>query len=92
MIRLEPMDDAAYERWQATSIPEFAQEKVDAGAWPESEALERSVRSYRELLPNGLNTPDHVIPTVASAFSCTSTARMRARDSSISEPASSKPM
>lgn len=66
MIRLEPMDEAAYERWLATSIPEFAQEKVEAGTWLESEALERSAQSYRELLPDGLETPGHVIRSIVN--------------------------
>ena len=61
MITLEPMDEPAYERWLATSIPEFAQEKVEAGTWLESEALERSARSYREHLPSGLATPGQEI-------------------------------
>ena len=66
MIRLEPMDEAAYDRWQATSIPEYAQEKVEAGSWLESEALERSAQSYRELLPDGLDTPGHVIRSIVN--------------------------
>jgi GNAT superfamily N-acetyltransferase len=67
VIRLEPMDEAAYERWQATSIPEYAQEKVEAGTWLESEALERSAQSYRELLPDGLETPGHLIRSIVNA-------------------------
>jgi len=39
------MDVAAYEQWQAISIPEYAQEKIEAGTWPESEALERSAQA-----------------------------------------------
>jgi ribosomal protein S18 acetylase RimI-like enzyme len=66
MIRLEPMDEAAYERWQTTAIPEFAEEKVEAGTWPESEALERSAQSYRELLPDGLRTPGQVIRSIVN--------------------------
>ena len=61
VIRLEAMDQAAYDEWQATSIPEYAQEKVEAGTWLESEALERSAQSYRELLPAGLATPGQEI-------------------------------
>jgi GNAT superfamily N-acetyltransferase len=60
------MDQPAYERWLATSIPEFAQEKVEAGTWPESEALERSAQSYRELLRDGLETPGHVIRSIVT--------------------------
>lgn len=66
MIRLEPMDEAAYERWLATSIPEFAQEKVEVGTWPESEALERSAQTYRELLPDGLETPGQLIRSIVN--------------------------
>ena len=66
MIRLEPMDAAAYERWQSTSIPEFAQEKIEAGTWLESEALERSAQSYHALLPVGLDTPGQVIRSIVN--------------------------
>jgi ribosomal protein S18 acetylase RimI-like enzyme len=66
VIRLEPMDDAAFDRWQTTSIPEFAQEKVDAGTWPKSEALQRSAQSYREELPDGLATPGNVIRSMVN--------------------------
>lgn len=41
MIRLQPMDDATFATWQEASIREYAAEKVEAGAWPASDALER---------------------------------------------------
>jgi ribosomal protein S18 acetylase RimI-like enzyme len=66
VIRLEAMDEAAYERWQATSIPEYAREKVEAGTWLESEAFERSAQSYRQLLPNGLATPGQVMRSIVT--------------------------
>jgi GNAT superfamily N-acetyltransferase len=50
------MDAATYETWREESIREYALEKVDAGTWPAAEALERSARSYIELLPDGLET------------------------------------
>ena len=61
MIRLEPMDASTYATWMETSIREYAQEKIEAGTWPEAEALERSARAYRELLPEGLATPGHEV-------------------------------
>lgn len=61
MITLEPMDEATYEDWREESVREYAREKVEAGTWPASEALERSARSYVELLPYGLATAGHEI-------------------------------
>ncbi|MEX1168873.1 MAG: GNAT family N-acetyltransferase [Chloroflexota bacterium] len=66
MIRLEPMDEATYETWREGSIREYAQEKVDAGTWPEAEALDRSTRSYIDLLPDGLETADHQLRSMVT--------------------------
>ena len=67
MIRLEPMDEATYATWRQESIREYAQEKMDAGTWPAAEALERSARSYAELLPNGLATSGHELRSMVNA-------------------------
>jgi ribosomal protein S18 acetylase RimI-like enzyme len=66
MIRLEPMDEATYEAWLETTIPEYAQEKVEAGSWPAAEAMERSAQAYAELLPEGLATPDHQLRSMVN--------------------------
>ena len=41
------------------SIVDYAQEKVRAGNWSEEESLEKSREEYRQLLPKGMNTPNH---------------------------------
>jgi ribosomal protein S18 acetylase RimI-like enzyme len=55
------MDAAAYDAWREEAIREYAQEKVEAGTWPQAEALERSGKAYADLLPDGLATPGHQI-------------------------------
>jgi ribosomal protein S18 acetylase RimI-like enzyme len=55
------MDVAIFDAWCDQAIREYAQEKVDAGTWPEDEALERSGKAYADLLPDGLATRDHEI-------------------------------
>ena len=55
------MSEADYARYIARSLPEFADEKVRAGSWAASDALERSTQAYAKLLPEGLSTPGHFI-------------------------------
>lgn len=59
MIRLEPMDEATYETWLEVTIRDYAQEKVEAGNWLPSDALERARLSFAELLPEGRATAGH---------------------------------
>lgn len=66
MIRLEPMDEATYATWLETTIREYAEEKVEAGNWPASDALERSERSFAELLPDGRVTAGHELRSMIS--------------------------
>lgn len=64
MVRLIPMTEATFEAYLSVSVGEYAAEKVRAGNWAESEALERSAQSYTELLPNGVATPDNYLFTI----------------------------
>jgi ribosomal protein S18 acetylase RimI-like enzyme len=50
---LRPITDAEFASWLAMVVPEYAQDKVDAGQWPADTALELSRETYRELLPHG---------------------------------------
>jgi ribosomal protein S18 acetylase RimI-like enzyme len=59
MIRLEPMDEATYADWRDTTVREYAEEKVESGNWPASDALERSEQSFTELLPDGRSSAGH---------------------------------
>jgi GNAT superfamily N-acetyltransferase len=60
------MDDATYDTWLETTIREYAQEKVEAGNWPASEAQERSERSFAELLPEGRSSPGHELRSMVN--------------------------
>jgi GNAT superfamily N-acetyltransferase len=59
MIQLLPMTPPEYEPWQAQAVRDYAVDKVQAGAWRQAEAQERSAREFAQLLPQGLATPDH---------------------------------
>lgn len=62
--RLEPMTEAEYEIYLTHLIPDYAKDKVEAGQWDESEALEKSKQSIDSLLPKGSMTDSHLIFTV----------------------------
>ena len=59
MFRLEPMDEATYLAWRPAVTREYAQEKVKAGNWTESEAEALAEKAFAELLPDGLQTAGH---------------------------------
>ena len=61
MTRLEPMDATTFAAWQETSVREYADDKVRAGSWPDSEALERARRAFAQFLPAGMATPGHEV-------------------------------
>ena len=61
MFRLEPMDEATYAGWRATSQREYAEEKVKAGNWAAEDAERLAREAFEELLPNGRGTPGHEI-------------------------------
>lgn len=62
---LRLMTDLEYQDYLQVLIPEYARDNVEAGYWEESEALERSRKSVDILLPNGVDTPNHYLYTVA---------------------------
>jgi len=61
MINLEPMSETDYLVFLAKITPEYAAEKVKAGNWKESEALELSRKEFEHLLPQGIHTPGHFL-------------------------------
>jgi ribosomal protein S18 acetylase RimI-like enzyme len=67
MTLLTPMTEMEFAIYLAKAIPEFAQDKVDAGQWSADEALELSRTGYAEQLAQGLATPDNVFFTVRDA-------------------------
>lgn len=67
MTILTPMTEREFTTYLTKAIPEFAQDKVDAGQWSADEALALSRSGYAEMLPQGLATPDNVFFTVRDA-------------------------
>lgn len=62
MTRLEPMAQARYEAWLEATMRDYAAEKVASGNYPDDgSGLERSRKEFDELLPQGLQTPNHEI-------------------------------
>jgi ribosomal protein S18 acetylase RimI-like enzyme len=66
VIKLEPMDDAAYQAWHVASVRDYAEEKVASGNWLSEEATDRSERAFAELLPEGRTTPGHQIRSMVN--------------------------
>ncbi|MGI0054199.1 MAG: GNAT family N-acetyltransferase [Thermoplasmata archaeon] len=58
-VRLTPLSHEGFEEYITSEIREYALSHVRDGRWSESEALERSEREVRGLIPQGLETPDH---------------------------------
>jgi len=58
------MTPSEYDVFLARVIPEFADDKVRAGDWDESEALEKSRQQTEALLPQGLQTRNHYLYTL----------------------------
>lgn len=61
MIRLQPMSESDFKEYLSSAIGVYASEKVKAGNWKESEALESSRKEFNDLLPQGIRTPDHFL-------------------------------
>ncbi|NRQ51370.1 GNAT family N-acetyltransferase [Aeromicrobium stalagmiti] len=56
---LEPMSADRFDTWSEHHVVSYAQDKVDAGNWPEDGAVERARRENAELLPEGVTTAGH---------------------------------
>ena len=61
MVKLAPMTPKEFEVFLERDIPEYARERVRAGYWSETEALSRSRKEHRALLPDGLKSRYHHI-------------------------------
>ena len=64
MVQLVLMTNDEYEAYLERAVKDYAHDKVTAGAWKPSEALEKSEAAYLELLPDGVATKDHHLFTV----------------------------
>ena len=66
-VLLVPITEDEYQTWLAQGIQDYAQDKIDAGAWQPEEALERSAHDFASLLPQGRSSADNVIYSVQDA-------------------------
>ncbi|WP_149095548.1 GNAT family N-acetyltransferase [Paenibacillus terrae] len=56
-IRLVPMNDEQYDRFEQRSLVDYAEDKIQAGTWTVEEAPERARESFGKYLPKRLDTP-----------------------------------
>lgn len=67
MIDLVPMTDEAYHLFLDRAVADYAQQHVQGGRWSAAEANEESRKEFAALLPNGVDTPDTFLYTIADA-------------------------
>ena len=60
------MTSAEFAHWRAQSIPAYAADKVRTGRWAEAESLTEAEKELSTLLPQGQETPGHVLFTIES--------------------------
>lgn len=61
MVRFEKMSEEDFQEFLQPAIAEYAEEKVKAGTWAESEALQKSRDSFDGLLPSGMETQNQYL-------------------------------
>ena len=74
-VELVPMNEAEFRAFLAVAVPSYAQDKVDAGNWQQAQALEFAAQAFKELLPNGLATPDNFLFSIVAETGSTSAAK-----------------
>lgn len=55
------MQEPEFTTYLKRAINDYAQDKVDAGNWQPSEALEKSRQGYQSLLPEGVSSKDNYL-------------------------------
>jgi RimJ/RimL family protein N-acetyltransferase len=61
MVRLAPMTETEFQAYLEQDVERYAQERVQAGDWYASEALQKSREEHRQLLPGGVSTKNHYL-------------------------------
>lgn len=64
MIELVLMNNEDLQEYLEYAVKNYADEKVKSGNWSESEALQKSRRSFGSLLPNGVNTQNQYLYSI----------------------------
>ena len=66
MTAIRPITDAEFLAWLSQAVPEYAADKIASGAWPEENAIARSLKEHEALLPKGKDTPDNYLYSIVS--------------------------
>jgi len=61
MVKLVPMNELEFEMYVQYSIQEYAQEQEKSGRESEDEGVHEAEQQYQQLLPQGLQTPNHTL-------------------------------
>ncbi len=69
MVQLVPMTPEEFEPYLTQAIADFAEDNLRAGYSHPSEALQRSEQEFRNLLPEGVATPDQHLYSIKDAES-----------------------
>jgi ribosomal protein S18 acetylase RimI-like enzyme len=67
MVKLTPMTPTEFDGFLEHSIIEYAAERTRAGYWSQAEALTRSRKEHRALLPDGLRSRYHHLYTIRNS-------------------------
>lgn len=67
MVSLTPMPEERFPDFRAHLAEHYARDKVEAGAWSPEEAPRRADADLDGLLPDGVNTRDHLLYSVRDA-------------------------
>jgi ribosomal protein S18 acetylase RimI-like enzyme len=52
-----------YDAWYPTAVTDYAEEHIKAGSMPADTAHEKAAQQFKDLLPEGLETPAHHLLT-----------------------------
>ena len=61
MVRLIPMPATDFQVYLEEDTKRYAQERVRAGDWHPTEALQKSREEHRQMLPDGIATKNHYL-------------------------------
>ncbi|HSH01225.1 MAG TPA: GNAT family N-acetyltransferase [Anaerolineae bacterium] len=61
---LIPMTQAEFDRYIAENVAGYAQEHTKTGKWTADEAYDKAQEQYKELLPQGLQSPNNYLFTI----------------------------
>ena len=64
MSRLEPLQQAGFERFLERAIREYAEDHVRNGNWSADGAYEKSRKEFERYLPQGIHSPDQYLYSI----------------------------